>query len=464
MTTGVKALYFRTDRARRSDSYYYPVGIRRDVEQMGDASTPELRSVPAETKLVIGLVSGAEFVNHTYLVLFPPILGILAADFGVSLTMLGIAMGAQGISNTAFQLPFGYLSDNYDRKLALGLSLGLGTLGTFIVALSPSYPVLVLGQVVLGIGVAGHHPTHFPLLSEAAPPDLRGRAFSMRGFAGNIGFAAPPAFITAVIGFGGLSWRHAVGIIGLVGAAYAAVTLFALYRYVDPDVTRAGSDATRGTDARTTLVERIAAEVRSLAASPAILSLAVLSFVSSMAGWGVTTYTVVLLTDGYGIGLDLANFTLTGMFLAGAVMVLVGGDLTDRFSPGPIIVGSFAAVGALLLLFGSMAVPAVAALGVALLVGGVRSLGGPARSKLTDSFSSRDSLGQSFAVITVGTMLGSALAPPVFGAIIDYVEVRIAFLVIAAIALFAALFTVAILHSFGGGGALDETAPAGGDD
>jgi MFS family permease len=430
---------------------------------MDVSSTPGLRSVSNETKLVIGLVSGAELINHTYLILFPPILGILVDDFRVGLALLGIAMGAQGVTNTVFQLPFGYLSDNYDRKLALGLSLGLGTLGVFIVALAPSYPMLVVGQLVLGIGVAGHHPTHFPLLSEASPPDLRGRAFSMRGFAGNIGFAAPPALMTAVIGFRGMTWRHAVALIGLVGAAYTAVTLLLFVRYVDPEVTRAGRGAAEESPRRT-LGERVRAELRSFAASPAILALAILSFVSAMAGWGVTSYSVVLLTDGYGIGRDLANLTLTGMFLAGAIMVLVGGDLSDRFPPGRLIVGTFAVVAALVTLFGSTAIPPVAAIGVALLVGGVRSVAGPARSKLTDSFSGRHNLGVNFAVITVGTMVGSALAPPLFGAIIDYVAVRVAFFVIAAFSLVAAVVTVWILYSYGDGAPAAESTPAEGDD
>lgn len=426
---------------------------------MSGTAAPGLGSVTGETKLVIGLVSGAEFVNHTYLVLFPPILGILATDFDVSLTLLGLAMGAQGLSNTVFQLPFGYLSDNYDRKFAFGLSLGLGTLGTFIVAAAPSYAVLVLGQLVIGIGVAGHHPTHFPLLAEATPPGLRGRAFSTRGFAGNIGFAAPPAIVTAIIGLGGLTWRHAVGLIGLVGAVYAIVSLTLLSRYVDTGITRGKrpDDDPAGKSVAT----RIRDELRSLVAQPGVLSLAVLAFISSMAGWGVTTYTVVLLTDGYGVGLDLANLTLTAMFLTGAVMVLVGGDLADRFAPGPIIIGSFGVVGLLLVTFGSLAIPAVAALTVAVLIGGLRSLGGPARSKLADAYASRGSLGKSFAVITVGTMVGNAVAPPLFGAVIETVELRLAFFAIAAVTLAAAAFTVGILSRYGDG---SRTVPAQGAD
>ncbi|MFC4549911.1 MFS transporter, partial [Halorussus sp. GCM10023401] len=193
--------------------------------------------VTRETLLVVALVGGAEFVNHTYLVLFPPILTILADEFHVSLAALGVAMGVQGAANAAFQLPFGYLSDNYDRRLAFGLSLALGTAGVFVVALAPTFAVLVAGQALLGIGVAGHHPAHFPILADATPEHLRARAFSVRGFLGSLGFGAPPVLVTAMVGVSGLTWRHAVGAVGAFGLIYAAVTLATFQRYVSRDVT-----------------------------------------------------------------------------------------------------------------------------------------------------------------------------------------------------------------------------------
>ena len=45
-----------------------------------NAVPPSLPELPREAKLVVGLIGGAEFVNHTYLVLFPPILGLLASS------------------------------------------------------------------------------------------------------------------------------------------------------------------------------------------------------------------------------------------------------------------------------------------------------------------------------------------------------------------------------------------------
>ena len=416
--------------------------------------------VSTETKLVVGLIGGAEFVNHTYLVLFPPILGILANDFGVTLGLLGLAMGLQGFTNAAFQLPFGYLSDNYDRRLALGLSLGLSTGSVFLIALAPSFEVLLVGQALLGIGIAGHHPVHFPLLAAATPENLRARAFSVRGFLGNLGFGAPPAVVTGVIAVPGLTWRHAVGLIGCFGAVYAAITLLTFGRYVGDEVTTPDGSETHDDRA---IGDRARAQLRAIVASPAIVALALLALASSIAGWGITTYAVVLLQDGYGLALDVANLTLTGMFVAGAVMVLVGGDLSDRYAAGPVIVASYAAVAVLVALLASFVVSPIVAVVVALIVGGVRSLGGPARSKLADVLSARADLGRNFAVITIGTMAGSAIAPPVFGALIERAGLRAAFSVVAGVTVIALGVTLWILRTYGVETRVPDSS-VGGDD
>jgi MFS family permease len=418
-----------------------------------------LSGVPRRTTTVVGLISGSQFVNHAYLVLFPPILGILSGEFDVGLTALGIALGVQGATNTLFQLPFGWLADARDRTVAFALSSVLGALGVLVVALAPSFPILLLGQALIGVGVAGHHPAHYPLLSDATPEDLRGRAYSVYGFGGSLGFATPPAVITLVTGVG-LSWRYAVGGIGVVGLLYAVVGTVVLSQFVGSDVTApnvtAASDGggpageKTGLDGVGTLATRLSAlagrarrELAALTDSPGILGLSLFALLSSTASWGVTSYAVVFLTsDTYGVGLDTANLTLTGMFAVGAAAILIGGVLTDRTGPAPVIVGSYAVVTGLLVTLGVGVLPGLAAVIAMLAVGGTRSLAGPARDGLTDLLSADDAVGTNFAVVSVGVMLGNAVAPPAFGYLIDTSGARAAFLVVAAVSAVATVVSV----------------------
>jgi len=401
-----------------------------------------VRDASAEAATVVGLVSGSQYVNHAYLVLFPPILATLSTEFDVSLTMLGIAIGVQGASNTVFQLPFGWLADARDRTVAFALSSVAGALGVLAVAVAPDFPTLLLGQVLIGVGVGGHHPAHYPLLSDATPDGLRGRAFSVYGVGGALGFATPPVMFNLFTN-AGLTWRHAVGVVGAVGLLYALTATTVLRFVVDDDVTAAnvaadGADATDGEPIR----DRAVAAVRALMDSPGILGLTLLALLTSTASWGVNTYAVVFLDGVYGVSPETANLALTGLFVVGAVAILLGGDLTDRIAPGPVMTASFAAVTGFVALLASGLVPGIVAVGALLGVGAARSLAGPARDGLTDDLSADDTVGTNFAVVSVGVMLGGAIAPPAFGYIVDATGPTAAFGGIAVVALVATLVTV----------------------
>lgn len=411
-------------------------------------------SVPRETALVVGLVSGSHVVNHTYLVLFPPILGVLAAEFDVSLAMLGVAMGVQAFVNTAFQLPYGHLADTRDRTLALGLCLGLGAAGVFVVAAAPTFAWVLAGQALLGAGVAGHHPAHFPLLADATPEQHRGRAFSVHGFAGNVGFAAPPVVITAVIAVPGLGWRHAFGLLGAVGLAFGLAAVAVLRTRVGSDVRLpAGAAGGPGPDAvddgPSTRRDRLAAGLRDLLSAPGILGLGLFALVASTTMWGVTSYLVVILTDGYGVALGTANLALSATFVVGAGFILAGGDLADRVRPGVVILASYLGVAAFVWLLASMALPPLAAAACGVLGGSLGSLSLPARDKLADTLSERDDLGRNFAVVTVGIMIGNTIAPPAFGWLIGAAGLRPTFAAIGCVALLAVGVLAGLLRLVG---------------
>lgn len=404
---------------------------------------PSVRDAPREAAAVVGLISGSQYVNHAYLVLFPPILATLSAEFEVSLSLLGLAIGVQGAANTVFQLPFGWLADARDRTIAFALSSVSGALGVLVVAVAPDFLTLVLGQALIGVGVGGHHPAHYPLLSDATPDGLRGRAFSVYGVGGALGFATPPVMFNLFTG-AGLTWRHAVATVGGFGLLYALAATGALRLAIEDEITAPNvgdAEAAENVEGEP-LRERAVAALRALANSPGIMGLTLLALLTSTASWGVNTYAVVFLDRAYGVAPDTANLALTGMFVVGAVAIILGGDLTDRIAPGPVMVAAFAAVTGFVVLLASGFVPAIVAVGALLGVGAARSLAGPARDGLTDDLSAADTVGTNFAVVSVGVMLGGAIAPPVFGYMVDTSGPSAAFGAIGAVALVGTLVSV----------------------
>jgi MFS family permease len=416
---------------------------------------------------VVGLVAGSHVVNHAYLVVLAPLVGALSTEFGVGVAEVGVAIGLQSAVVALLQLPFGYLSDTRSRSLVLGISLSVGAVGVALTAVAPTYELLLAAQVVLGVGVAGHHPAHYPLLAAAVSDGQRGRAYSIHALGGAVGFALSPAVVAGVVGLG-YDWRVAVGVIAAVGTLAALVAAVAVRR-VAREVTHPPRDdretasvpalADRSLADLRTVPRRVARGVATLLSAPGILGLTSLAFVTSAAAWGVRAYTPTLLTSAYALGDGAANVVVSAMFLTGGVFILLGGALTDRLGAGRILLGGYVAlvvVAAVLaaglvpsvgpvLAAGGAAVPLALAL-VVLPLDGTISVSRPARSTLADRLSRRSDLGKNFALVTVGISGGGAVAPPVFGWLIDASGVRVAFGVVAVVGLLALVQAVFVVR------------------
>ncbi|GGN96682.1 MFS transporter [Haloarcula pellucida] len=405
----------------------------------------------AQSRLVVGLVGGSHLVNHAYFMLLPPIFGPLKADLGLTDAQLGIALGTVGVVVTALQLPFGSLSDSRSRTSVLAISLTFGALGAMLTATAQSYRWLLVASVVTGIGIAGHHPAHYPLIGAATTPDTRGRAYSVHGFTGALGFAAPPA-VVATASTLGVDWRVAIGAIAVVGGVYGAACLLAFDRRVDETITHPTSTE-QSRDA--SLATRVRSELRTVLASPPIVALTVLWFVTSMAGWGIKQYTATLLSSGYPIPDATANFAVSAMLVTGAVLIFAGGWLTDRYSPGPVLVGGYAALVVVAGLLALGTLPVLGALALVLVLSATVDGSRPARASLADALSSADSAGKNFGLLTVGISGGAAVAPPVLAVVVERAGVAAAFWVVAGIGVIAIGLTAVVL-AVGGSRAMES--------
>ena len=388
--------------------------------------------------LVVGLVGGSHVVNHMYFMLLPPIVPLLERDLGLSVGEVGIAIGLLGLMVTALQLPFGHLSDTKGRTLMLAISLGFGAAGAVLTATAQSYAWLLGAQVILGIGIAGHHPAHYPLLSQATAESARGRAFSIHGFTGAIGFATPPAIIAAA-GVLGVGWRWALGGIAIAGAAYAIFAVATLHWRVDRAIT-APSDTSLADEPWTTsrvlaLPRRAGRGLRSLLSSRGIVLITLLWFATSMAAWGIKSQTLPLLVDGYGVAEGTGNTVVSAMLVLGALLMLGGGWLVDRTSPGLVLAAGYVAFVGVTAALASAMLPAVVAIGLALVLAATIDYSRPARAAFADRFSDSDNIGKNFGLVTIGISGGSAVAPPVLGVIADTWSIEASFVAMAGLGL-----------------------------
>jgi len=177
--------------------------------------------------------------------------------------------------------------------------------------------VVALSAVVLGLGYGPITPASSHLLARTASPARMGLTFSIKqtgvpAGAALAGLAVPPLAVAA-------GWRIAV----------AAVAVLALVITVAAQPVRRRLDGDRQREARFSLAH-FAAALRLVAATPALRTMAAVSFVYAGLQMCVSGFIVAYLAEEVGLGLVTAGVGLTVANVAGVAARIGWGAFADR--------------------------------------------------------------------------------------------------------------------------------------
>jgi MFS family permease len=100
---------------------------------------------------------------------------------------VGLALGAYGLTQALFQLPFGMLSDRYGRKNIIYIGLLLFALGSFVSGCSDDINIIILGRAIQGAGAISAAIT--ALVADLTRDEHRTKAMAMIGATIGITFA-----------------------------------------------------------------------------------------------------------------------------------------------------------------------------------------------------------------------------------------------------------------------------------
>lgn len=96
------------------------------------------------------------------------------------------------------------LSDLRGRRSIYVLSVGIFAAGSLVVALAPSFGVLLIGRALQGFGAGGIFPVASAVIGDVFPVDRRGRALGLIGAVFGIAFLVGPVLGGVLLHFG---WR-----------------------------------------------------------------------------------------------------------------------------------------------------------------------------------------------------------------------------------------------------------------
>ena len=154
------------------------------------------------------------------LFLILPVFALYAHDHlpGSTPLLIGLAIGAYGLSQAVLQIPFGMLSDRIGRKPVIIAGLLIFALGSVVAALADSITGVIIGRVLQGSGAiaAAVMALAADLTREEHRTKTMGMIGAMIGFTFALSLVAAPVLYES-IGMDGLFVL--TGVLALAGIA-----------------------------------------------------------------------------------------------------------------------------------------------------------------------------------------------------------------------------------------------------
>ena len=373
------------------------------------AASPAADNSLRSDATVISLVGFAHGTSHFFHFVLPPLFPWLMRDFGLSFTQVGAAMTVFFVVSGIGQALAGFVVDRVGGLRVLYGGVALLSLGGMCYAFAQNYPMLLAAAAIAGLGNSVFHPADYTLLNRRVSPTRLGHAFSVHGLSGSLGWAAAPVFVLAIAETWG--WRAACAGASLVGVL-ALGFLFANRRTLQDAAGLLASDNKRRGGSFAFL------------GVPVVWMCFAFFFVAVMAFGGLQNFAPAIFRDAYGVTLAFATTALTAYLLASAAGVAAGGFFASHGErQDRLVAWALSAAALCSIILATASVPAWSVVSLMAVMGFGVGFSGPSRDILvrraaTSTFGT-GAFGRVYGFVYSGIDAGLALAPLVFGPLMD---------------------------------------------
>jgi MFS family permease len=192
------------------------------------------RMTPQELRASVGL-AGIFGLRMLGMFIILPVFALYAERLpgGHDHALIGLALGAYGLTQACLQVPFGWLSDRWGRKRTIYLGLVIFALGSFLAALAQDITMVILGRVIQGAGAIS--AAVIALTADLTRDDQRTKAMAI------IGVTIGATFALSMVA--GPVLDHVMGVPGIFAlTGFLALAAIVVVRFVipDPSQSRAG--------------------------------------------------------------------------------------------------------------------------------------------------------------------------------------------------------------------------------
>jgi MFS transporter, FSR family, fosmidomycin resistance protein len=362
----------------------------------------------AQDAKVMSLVGMAHASSHFGHMLLPPLFPVFMQEFGLSFAQVGLLMSVFFVVSGVGQATAGFVVDKLGARPVLFAALCIFMLACVVASNAQGYPWLVAAAALAGLANSPFHPIDFSILNQRVSNSRLGYAFSVHGLSGSLGWALTPILLVGLMGI--IGWRNAY----LVTAGVYALVLIILLLHRDQLVTTVVRKQEAGDGSHVSSLDFLKLPVVWWCFAFFLLSTMTLAVVQS--------YSASILKAMHGVSLQAATATLTAYMLASAAGILMGGFVSARMGAqkSDKVIAVCMGTGAVLMMlagtgwlgaFGSMAL--LSATGFAV------GIGGPSRDMLIKRATPKGATGRVYGTVYSGLDVGFAIAPLIFGLLMD---------------------------------------------
>jgi MFS family permease len=377
---------------------------------MNTATSAATASAPHPARqdvTLIALVGLAHGISHFSQLLLPPLFPWLKDAFGVSYAELGLLLTIFFVVSCAVQTLSGFVVDKFGPRPVLFGGLGLIGAAAFGFGVSPGYWTMAFFAVVAGIGNGVFHPVDYTLLNRKVHPSRLGHAFSVHGITGSLGWALAPAMMVPLTL--AYSWRVALMCAGALAFVVLAVLWFNRAQLALELVAPKKADAAP------------AEHSLSFLKIPAVWMCFGFFFFYAMALSGVQTFAPAAARILHDVPVNLAAMCLTIYMVCSACGMVAGGFLVSDPARCERIIGAgFGVAAVVALLIGFTNVPAWLVPVLFGVMGFGAGTAGPSRDLIVKRASPPNATGRVYGVVYSGLDIGQAVAPLIFGTLMDH--------------------------------------------
>ena len=150
-------------------------------------------------------------------------------EVGLSSTLVGVALGSGSVSGVLgrFLSGQGVDSPQWGRRKMLLAASGVSVLADVVLSMADSFPILVLGNLLMGFGIGMYWPATEAAIIDLTTPEQRNEAFAVTRLADSLGLSLGVVLGGALIANSG-HYRTLFVIDGISFVVFFAVIYFAI--------------------------------------------------------------------------------------------------------------------------------------------------------------------------------------------------------------------------------------------